>query len=66
MALLSCSNAVEYPEKEGHCPINAGVIPSNVKDTLNPHRITGKWMNVFDRKSLNERHKCYGVKILHT
>jgi len=59
---------VEYAqhEKEGHCPFDAGVIVSNVKDTLNPHRLTGRWMNIFDRHAMNNDHKCYGVKLMHT
>ena len=42
------------------------MIVSNVKDTLNPHRLTGRWMNIFDRHALNDNHKCYGVKLMHT
>lgn len=69
-ALFGCFNvqAVEYSqhEQEGHCPHDAGNLNSNVKDTLNPHRLTGRWMNVFDRHVLNDNHKCYGVKLMHT
>ena len=43
-----------------------GDIKSNVKDTLNPHRLSGNWMNVFDRGVLNDNHKCYGVKLVHS
>lgn len=43
-----------------------GEIVSNVKDTLNPHRLMGNWMNMFDREHLNNNHKCYGVKFIHT
>lgn len=56
-------SAVEYPEKEGHCPFQAGEIASTVKGNLNAHKLTGRWMNVFDRAVLNEEYKCYGVKL---
>lgn len=65
-ALLSKVNAVEYPLTDGPCPFGAGELASNVKLTLNPHRLTGRWMNVFDRSSLDEEHKCYGAKLMHT
>jgi len=68
MALLHSSkvSAVEYPEKDGHCPYKAGDLSSNVKHTLNPHRLTGHWINLFDRASLNEEKRCYAVKLQHT
>jgi hypothetical protein len=67
MALFNSNvKAIEYPEKAGHCPFDAGHLISNVKDTLNSHRLTGRWMNVFDKKTLNDNHKCYGVKLMHT
>jgi hypothetical protein len=59
-------SGVLYPDQDGHCPYKAGELPSNVKDTLNAHRLTGRWINVFDREHLNDEHKCYGVKLMHT
>jgi hypothetical protein len=41
-------------------------LDSNVKGALNAHRLAGHWVNVYDRKMLNDEHKCYGVNLLHT
>lgn len=37
-----------------------------MKNHLNPHKLAGPWINIFDRKILNDDHKCYGVQLVHT
>lgn len=37
-----------------------------MKNHLNPHKLAGPWINIFDRKILNDEHKCYGVQLVHT
>jgi hypothetical protein len=57
---------VYYPEADGACPFKAGALDSNVKQTLNAHRLAGPWVNLYDRKVLDEDYKCYGVNFIHT
>ena len=64
--LKSDVNAVYYPEAEGGCPFKAGALDSNVKTSLNAHRLAGPWVNLYDRKVLNDDYKCYGVNFIHT
>lgn len=59
-------SAVYYPEAEGACPFKAGTLDSNVKASLNAHRLAGPWVNLYDRKILNDEYKCYGVNLIHT
>ena len=59
-------SAVYYPEADGACPFKAGELDSNVKGTLNAHRLAGPWVNIYDRKILNDEYKCYGVNLIHT
>ena len=33
--------------------------------TIDLNKIKGTWLNVFDRKEMNEHFKCYSVKINH-
>merc|ERR1719460_1116144 len=58
--------AVYYPEADGPCPYKAGALDSNVKHTLNAHKLAGPWVNIYDRKVLNDEYKCYGVNFVHT
>ena len=64
--LKSDVSAVYYPEAEGACPFKAGALDSNVKASLNAHRLAGPWVNLYDRKILNDEYKCYGVNFIHT
>ena len=64
--LKSKVSAVYYPEAEGGCPFKAGALDSNVKGSLNAHRLAGPWVNLYDRKILNDEYKCYGVNFIHT
>jgi hypothetical protein len=64
--LKSRLSAVYYPEAEGGCPFKAGALDSNVKGSLNAHRLAGPWVNLYDRKVLNDEYKCYGVNFIHT
>ena len=64
--LKSEVSAVYYPEAEGACPFKAGALDSNVKANLNAHRLAGPWVNLYDRKVLNDEYKCYGVNFIHT
>ena len=64
--LKSQVNAVYYPEADGACPFKAGSLDSNVKVNLNAHRLAGPWVNIYDRKILNDEYKCYGVNLIHT
>jgi hypothetical protein len=64
--LKSDVSAVYYPEADGPCPFKAGALDSNVKGTLNAHRLAGPWVNIYDRKILNDEYKCYGVNFIHT
>jgi hypothetical protein len=67
MSLLNSEvSAVYYPEAEGACPFKAGTLGSNVKGSLNAHRLAGPWVNLYDRKILNDEYKCYGVNFIHT
>ena len=59
-------SGVYYPEADGPCPFKAGALDSNVKTSLNAHRLAGPWVNIYDRKVLNDEYKCYGVNLLHT
>ena len=60
-------SAVYYPEGEGACPFKPGALDSNVKASLNAHRLAGPWVNLYDRKIINENsYKCYGVNFVHT
>ncbi len=55
MCLLHKSESgVIYQERQGACPFKAGKIKSNMKNHLNPHKLAGAWINIFDRKTLNE------------
>ena len=55
-----------YPEADGPCPFKAGALDSNVKTSLNAHKLAGPWVNIYDRKVLNDEYKCYGVNLIHT
>lgn len=62
-ALLSQGvSAIEYPDKPGACPFKAGELSSNVAGSLDTNRIDGRWINIYDRQTLNDNHECYGVK----
>ena len=37
-----------------------------MKDTLDPRRIAGSWINVYDRNYLNLDYQCYAVKLEHS
>ena len=50
----------KYDELErGHCPFKPGEI-----ETINmdPEVLNGVWINIFDRKILNEHMKCYSIR----
>ena len=40
-----------------------GDLDSNVKHNLNYEKISGNWINIYDRLQLNETLKCFGVQI---
>ena len=45
----------------GRCPVAPGDLDSNVKRSLNYEKLSGNWINIYDRKHLNEHLKCFGV-----
>ena len=47
-------DAFKYEMKEGHCPYKPGEILSTLSGRANLNFLDGNWINVFDRKELNE------------
>ena len=66
LSSLQTSSAFEYHITKGKCPYGPGDLKSTVKDTLDVHRISGPWINIFDRKAVIDEFKCYGVNFLPT
>ena len=61
-SLLSAANGFEYNTlKPGKCPSKPGSIDGFVSTEFNYNILKGIWINVFDRKVLNEQYKCIHV-----
>ena len=64
-ALQGYTEAFQYDVKEGHCPYKPGEIKSHAVHLNDLGFLEGPWINVFDRKELNENIKCYSVDFMN-
>jgi hypothetical protein len=49
---------LQIEPKEGPCSLAAG---ERKHEKFDANLLKGQWMNMYDRKELNEHFKCYGV-----
>lgn len=47
--------------KEGHCPYKPGDIKVDMVAKINAELLHGTWINIYDRKHLNDHMKCVSV-----
>jgi hypothetical protein len=47
--------------EEGPCPHKPGAILSAVRETFDPARAAGPWINTYDEKELTNQYLCMGV-----
>lgn len=60
LALLTRPTACREVE-EGPCPHKPGVIQSAVRESFDPARAVGPWINTYDEKELTNQYLCMGV-----
>ena len=58
---LNKISAFKYHVQDGACPVKVGELNSNMKANLDRFEMAGNWINVYDRKDMNDHVSCYGV-----